>query len=561
MWKQCVWVLLMVSAAGAQTAVRIDVDAGRTLGAYAPVWNYFGADEPNYATEADGRKLLRELAALPKGSPAPVYFRAHNLLTTGDGTGSLKWGSTNVYTEDAQGKAVYDWTVTDKIFDAYKAAGITPLVEVSFMPEALSTHPEPYRHTFPKGDIFTGWTYPPKDYAKWAALVQAWAGHLRDRYGAEAVKGWLWEVWNEPDIPYWHGTAEEYDTLYDYTADAIRKAVPEAKVGGPEMTGPGGEKGAAYLRSFLEHCAHGKNAATGGVGAPLAFVSFHPKGSPKVVDGHVRMGISNQLTAADNGFKVVAASAFKGLPVIMGEFDPEGCAACSGANLGYRNGPLYGVSVVEAEMRAQELARRDGVHLKGAVTWAFEFEGQPYFAGYRDLATNGIDKAVLNAFRMMGMLGGDWVSVSSDGAVGVDAMLKDGVRGSADVNSVATRKAREVDVLVWNYHDDDVATASAAVTVAVKGLKGKSVRVREFRMDAAHGNAYAAWLKMGSPQKPTAEQVAALEEAGKLAELGSLPGSESPDPGHPNVVAVKKGSAEVRMDLPRQGVELVRLSW
>jgi xylan 1,4-beta-xylosidase len=540
---------LVTVFAGAQT-VRIDVDAARMVGAYATVWNYFGADEPNYATEADGKKLLRELAALLKGSAVPVYFRAHNLLTTGDGTGSLKWGSTNVYREDAQGKPVYDWTVTDRIFDAYQEADITPLVEVSFMPEALSTHPEPYRHTFPKGEIFTGWSYPPKDYAKWAALVEAWAAHLRDRYGAEAVKGWLWEVWNEPDIPYWHGTAEEYDMLYDYTSDAIRKAVPGARVGGPEMTGPVGEKGATYLRNFLEHCAHGKNAATGGVGAPLAFVSFHPKGSPDVVDGHVRMGILNQLAAADNGFKVVAASEFKALPIIMGEFDPEGCAACSGAKLGYRNGPLYGVSVVEAEMRAQELARRDGVHLQGAVTWAFEFEGQPYFAGYRDLATNGIDKAVLNAFRMMGMLGGDWVSVSSDGAVPVDAILKDGVRGGSDVSAVATRKAREVDVLVWNYHDDDVAVADAAVTLAVKGLKGKSVRVQEFRMDAEHSNAYAVWLKMGSPQKPTAAQYAELETAGKLAEL-------KPEA----AVSLRSGMAEVKMELPRQGVELVRLSW
>jgi xylan 1,4-beta-xylosidase len=553
MFKQCVWALLgglAVSIAGAQTAVRIDVDAARITGAYAPVWNYFGADEPNYAAEADGKKLLRELVALPKGSPVPVYFRAHNLLTTGDGTGSLKWGSTNAYTEDAQGKPVYDWAVTDKIFDAYKEAGITPLVEVSFMPEALSTHPEPYRHTFPKGEVFTGWSYPPKDYEKWAALVQAWAAHLRDRYGAETVSGWLWEVWNEPDIPYWHGTAEEYDKLYDYTSDAIRKAVPNAKVGGPEATGPYGEKGTAYLRNFLEHCAHGKNAATGGVGAPLAFVSFHPKGSPSVVDGHVQMGIRNQLEAADNGFKVVAASEFKGLPIIMGEFDPEGCAACSGEKLGYRNGPLYGVSVVEAMTRAQELARRDGVHLRGAVTWAFEFEGQPYFAGYRDLATNGIDKPVLNAFRMMGMLGGDTVAVSSDGAVDVDAILKDGVRAREDVNAVATRKAREVNVLVWNYHDDDVAVADAAVTLAVKGLLGKSVRVQEFRMDAGHSNGYAAWLKMGSPQKPTPAQYAELEKAGKLSEL-------KPE----SVLAVKDKNAEVKMNLPRQGVELVRLSW
>ena len=82
------------------------------------------------------------------------------------------------YREDAQGRPIYDWTITDKIFDAMRDAGVRPLVEVGFMPEALSTHPEPYRHTFPDGDVFTGWSYPPKDYDKWSALVTAWVKHL-----------------------------------------------------------------------------------------------------------------------------------------------------------------------------------------------------------------------------------------------------------------------------------------------------------------------------------------------------------------------------------------------
>ncbi len=102
-----------------------------------PIWNYFGYDEPNYTYSPNGKKLLGELATL---SPAPVYVRVHNLLTTGDGSASLKWGSTNVYTEDAAGKPVYSWTLLDRIFDTFHAAGIKPLVEIGFMPEALSTH-------------------------------------------------------------------------------------------------------------------------------------------------------------------------------------------------------------------------------------------------------------------------------------------------------------------------------------------------------------------------------------------------------------------------------------
>ena len=114
-------------------------------GELPPVWAFFGYDEPNYTYMKDGRKLLSQLAAL---SPVPVYVRAHNLLTSGDGTPSLKWGSTNAYTEDAQGRLDYDWTIVDRIFDTYVERGMRPLVEIGFMPEALTTGPPPYRHSF-----------------------------------------------------------------------------------------------------------------------------------------------------------------------------------------------------------------------------------------------------------------------------------------------------------------------------------------------------------------------------------------------------------------------------
>jgi xylan 1,4-beta-xylosidase len=540
----------------AADAVAVRVDAGDRVGPYAPVWSFFGADEPNYSYAPNGQALLRELSQL---SAAPVYVRLHNLLTTGDGDSSLKWGSTNAYREDAEGRPIYDWTITDRIFDSLKKNGVRPLVEVGFMPEAMSTHPEPYRHTFPDGEVFTGWSYPPKDYAKWSALVTAWTRHLHERYGDAAVDTWLWEVWNEPDIDYWHGTPEEYDKLYDVTAAAIQAVLPHAKIGGPEATGVTPGKSEVMLRQFLEHCARGKNAATGGVGAPLAFISFHPKGSPKTVDGHVRMDIGHQLRAMDMGMRVVASfPEWKKTPIILGESDPEGCAACKGAQNGYRNGPLYGVSVAEATAGAEELARKNGVSLQGAVTWAFEFEDQPLFAGFRELATDGrvgdanylVDKPVLNVFRMLGMLGGEYVRVTSTGALPMEQMLKDSVRGAADVRAVATRAEHQVDVLVWNYHDDDVAAEAARVNLSVAGLPARGVKVQRFLMDAEHSNAYAVWQKMGNPAQPTAQQFVELQRAGGLEAVAPL-----------EATAVKDGVAGLDIRLERQGVTLVRFSW
>ncbi len=529
----------------------IQVHAGETAGPYTPIWNYFGADEPNYIYAPNGEKLLGELAAL---SPVPVYFRPHNLFTTGNGEGSLKWGSTNVYTEKPDGTPVYDFTITDRIFDALIAAHVRPLVEIGFMPEALSTHPEPYRHNFPKGDVFTGWSYPPKDEAKWSKLVLAYATHLRDRYGSQTA-GWLWEVWNEPDIGYWHGTPEEYDRLYDLSTAAIRHALPTAKVGGPEATGVS-DHSEPFLRQFLEHCAHGKNAATGRTGAPLDFISYHPKGHPRFESDHVVMSVGTQLHAVERGMQVISGNPeWKRTPIILGESDPEGCAACQGSQNGYRNGPLYGASVAEATMRTYELARKYGVTVEGTVTWAFEFEDQPAFAGFRELATNGIDKPVLNVFRMLGMLGGgggvgkaEWLKTESSGALPLDQVVAHSVSEAPDVNAVATRNGSEIDILVWNYHDADVAAPPARIMLEVDGVLGNRIDSTEYRMDEAHSNSYRAWKKMGSPAQPGEEQKKELEKAGAL---------EQTVPEH--TVAVRGGRVILGTNVPRQGVLLIRL--
>ena len=188
--------------------VTITVHADQVIGDLHPIWRFFGCDEPNYAEAPNGRKLVAELGQL---RPSEVYFRTHNLLTTGDGEPAFKWGSTNAYTEDADGSPVYDWTILDDIFDAYYSNGVRPYVEIGFMPEAMSTHPEPYRHHWKPGDpykdIYTGWAYPPKDYAKWGELAYQWANHCVERYGARRGRAWYWEVWNEPNSGYWKGDA------------------------------------------------------------------------------------------------------------------------------------------------------------------------------------------------------------------------------------------------------------------------------------------------------------------------------------------------------------------
>jgi xylan 1,4-beta-xylosidase len=540
-------VLLLAATCASAQDVTIRVHADQKTGAFKPIYRYFGYDEPNFTYADNGRKLIGELAAL--GS-SPPYIRTHFLLATGDGKAGFKFGSTNAYTEDSAGKPVYDWTTVDKIIDTYLQAGAKPFVEIGFMPQALSSKPEPYTPHWTPGENFNqyylGWSYPPTDYSKWGALINEWARHEVAKYGPNEVSTWYWEVWNEPDIAYWHGTPEEYNKLYDYAVAAVKKALPTARVGGPASTGPSSAKAAAFLRQFLSHCS--------ATGAALDFISYHAKGRPSVVDGHVRMGIAKNAQDVENGFQIVNEfPKFRNLPIVLTESDPEGCAACSARvypQNAYRNGPLYASYTAAMMKNVLDLADRAKTNIEGMLTWAFEFEGQPYFDGLRTLATNGVDKPVLNLFRMAGMMRGDRVKVESDAAVPLETMLTDGVRGKADLDAIAVRSERELSVLVWNYHDDDVPGTEARVRISVNGMPDGRALLRHYRIDETHSNAWTVWKSMGSPQQPSAAQYSALEAAGQLQQLGS-----------PRWVTTKAGETTIESGLPRQAVSLVTLTF
>lgn len=544
--------LTVICRVQAQTPATINVDLKQTIAPMKPIWAWFGYDEPNYTYMKDGRKLLSEIAAL---SSVPVYVRAHNLLSSGDGTPALKWGSTNIYTEDAKGNPVYNYHIVDSIFDTYIKRGMKPLAQIGFMPEALSTHPEPYKHTWKPGvsysRIITGWAYPPKDYNKWRDLVYNWVKHCVARYGQKEVESWYWEVWNEPDGAYWKGTVQEFYKLYDYAADGVKRALPTAKVGGADATG-GAVK---YLNAFIKHCLRDTNYATGKIGSPLDVVLFHAKGSPKVINGVVVMNIKQQLQNINNHFKNIRSfPELKNIPVIIGESDPEGCAACGMATNpenAYRNGTMYSSYTAAAFARKYQLMDEYNMNLLGAVSWSFEFEDQPWFAGFRDLATNGVDKPVLNVFRMYGMMKGNRVKVEDNRMYQLKTVLDSSIRGTqTDLGALASADSKTAAVMIWNYHDEDKQSAGEPVALDIKNIPSAKATVTQYRIDGQHSNSYEAWKKMGSPQNPTKTQIAELEKAGQLQTIDS-----------PKKMNIVKGSLHIKLSLPRQGVTLVTLDW
>ena len=193
----------------------------------------------------------------------------------------------------------------------------------------------------------------------------------------------------------------------------------------------------------------------------------------------------------------------------------------------------------------------NGVNLEGALTWAFEFENQPYFAGFRVLASNGLDLPVLNVFRMYAKMSGQRLDVQSSAGLDADTIRAKGVRENPDVSALASLDKNKLCVMVWNYHDDDVPGPEAKIDLTVSGLSAQGpLKVTQYRIDQEHSNSYTAWQKMSSPPSPSPDQYAELEKAGQLAQMDT-----------PTDITVSNGKARLQVNLPRQAVSLFVLEW
>ena len=564
----------------------IEVDAGQALGELPRPWTSFGYDELNWTYTPRGRRALATFAAFAE---RPYYVRAHNLLTSGRAFSWPHWGSGNVYHEVEAGNPVYDWTTVDLVFDAYKEAGCRPIVELGFTPQALV--PEGATLPFTRSPSQYGpyeaglWSFPPRDLDRWQALMQALAGHCVQRYGEEEVATWYWEVWNEPNIGYWRGTVGEYCALYDHTAEGLTRALPAIRVGGPAATG--GARAAPFMEAFLAHCAGegelGRNAATGGRGARLDFISFHTKGSgfgrrygPLSDDGMrftpeiPRQSPSRRKMLSEVRAHLQAAARhpqFRRLPVLIDECDPCVPAHYSrydNPNFGFRNTSYYPVVMASIFKRLMDLdaALPDAPDVALATSWAFYFEGERYFEGFREFFTaENVELPLLNVYRILARLGDTRLALTSDATWDV-RRLDDlpgpdgdppGTLSDAEVDGLATRDEAtgRIAVVLWHHVDDQYASAPPAnVAVTLRGLPfpAEQAAVRHWRIDATHSNAYSVWRALGRPQDPTTVQLAAIK---------ARQGLEEGDPVRPTVTA--PDTLVLELALPLHAVSLLEV--
>jgi xylan 1,4-beta-xylosidase len=545
----------------ASPITKIRVDAGAWLGELPHNWNYIGYDEINYTYTPEGEELLAKFMAMQE---KPYYIRAHHLLCTGNCHGFYKWGSTNVYLEDEEGNPIYDWTFVDLTFDTILKYQCKPFVEIGFMPKDL-VDPAHYDAGKDSWDAkqyqATGWACPPKDYQKWYDLVYNLVRHCVERYGAKEVDSWYWELWNEPDIFYWRGTIEEFNKLYDYTATAVKAASPNARVGGPSVTNPSPErKSVEYLDKFLDHCSNGTNHYTSKPGTPLDFITFHVKGGGYRADPLHRKqrppSVKQVLRDTITGYEIISKyPGLEKLECILSEIDPDGWAAggaWDNANLNFRNTEYYPSFVAVSFDKVSRFARHKNWDLR-LLTWAFMFIGERCFEGTRAFSTQGIDKAVLNLFRMYAKTGGQELLFESSGAK--DPLTYDDHNGygeGPDISGFATLSGnKSLEVLIYNHHDDwDMAEPhEIELEIANLAFDGQDLILHHYRIDQTHSNAYPEWVRQGKPMYPAVGQKAAIK---------AREGLELLEP--PQKIICYEGKVKLNFKLPVHGISLLCLS-
>src|SRR5450631_142090 len=381
-----------------------------------------------------------------------------------------------VYDEDRHGNPLYNFSYVDQIYDGLLENGVRPFVELSFMPSKLASRKAV--HSFKYHPIVA----PPRDYAKWDALISALALHLIERYGIEEVAQWYFEVWNEPNIDFWVGTPAQatYFTLYDHTARALKKASARLRVGGPSTAQ------AAWVGALIRHTTDLK--------VPLDFVSTHVYAndtSKDVFETHEAIPRAEMVCrAAQKVRDEVKSSRRPDLPIIWSEY-----------NATYFNEPKITDALFMGPWLADTVRRCDGLaQMMSYWTFSDVFEEQgvvrrPFYGGFGLIAAGGIPKPVFNAFKMLHQLGDERLDLDSDHVL------------------VTRRPDGALVIALWNY----VAPGESGLpTTIILRLPHQARSSRVLRLDADHGDVGGEYARIGSPKYPTPSQLEVLIKASAL---------------------------------------------
>ena len=444
----------------------IQIDMNGSWRPFPHFWEkMFGSGRANLSLRDDYRRDLRAT----KQVTGFEYVRFHAIFDDENG----------VYDVDAQGRAVYNFSYVDQIYDGLLENGVKPFVEISFMPRKLAANLTP--HPF----WYKPLPSPPNDPAKWSALIEAFVRHLEERYGKDEVDTWYFEVWNEPNIDFWNGVPkkETYYALYDVTAKAIKNVDAKLRVGGP------GTAQAAWVDEFIAHCAQNH--------VPFDFVSSHIYGNENPVDvfGKQMPIVRRDMVGAavKKVYDQVRASAFPDTPILWTEY-----------NATYMNQPEVTDSSFIGPWLANNIRECDGLTAMMSY-WTFSdvFEEQgvvktPFYGGYGLIAERSIPKAAFYVFTLLHKLGDQRLVVPQE-----DALVTKSRQGG-------------LAVALWNYAEPNETVAPKTFVINVHGMKAKTYQMQV--VDPQHASSLAVWRGMGSPISPALSQIAELRKRSQLSD-------------------------------------------
>jgi len=446
-----------------QTVV-VDVNAPTTP--FPHFWEQtFGSGRAILTLRDSYRSDLREVKKVTEFQ----YVRFHNILHDEVG----------VYNEDEQGKPVYNFAYVDQIYDGLLKNGVRPFVEISFMPKKLASDPNAIHPFWYKQNVS-----PPKDYAKWDALMKAFAQHLVDRYGIDEISKWYFEVWNEPNIDFWAGEPKQatYFTLYDHTARALKAANPRFRVGGPATSS------AHWVDEFIAYCNTNK--------IPVDFISSHGYADDTVQDlfgTNENIPMDQRLCRAiGKVHKQISDSAMPKLPLMWTEWNVPSFGEKNARDTIYVGAAL-----------ADDIRQCDGlVDMMSYWTFSDVFEengpiSHPFEGHFGLIAEGGIKKPSYNGFALMHKLGHERIANPATNLL------------------VTKREDGSTVIAAWNLADPDTKGSSRRVRFEIKGVR-PNASVSVSQLDETHGNVMVAYEAMGKPQYPTQAQINALNDKSSL---------------------------------------------
>ncbi len=440
----------------------IDLDVGKTGDAVDRFFNLsVGSDYPGTLIRPDSQAQLK-LAADELGFR---YVRFHAIFHDVLGTVRI-----------VDGRTVYDWSKIDQLYDALLAKGVRPFVELGFTPQAMATSDQTIFY-------WKGNTSHPR-LGPWRDLIDAFIRHVRDRYGAEEVRRWFFEVWNEPNLAgFWEKADQQaYFELYDVTARAIKAIDPALRVGGPSTAG------AAWVPEFLVHVAKS--------GAGVDFVTTHTYG----VDGGFLDEKGEQdtkLSASPDAIvgdaqrvrDQISASAFPRLPLYFTEWSTS-----------YTPRDAVHDSYVSAAYILEKLRRTRGL-VQGMSYWTFSdlFEEPgpptaPFQGGFGLMNPQGVRKPAWFAYKYLNAVRGCDLAC-------------------ADPNVFAAVEGDDVAALIYDWTQPrqtvsnrpyftklHPAQEAAPARLRLTGFKAGAYTLRVRRTGFERNDAYSAYLQMGSPK-------------------------------------------------------------